>query len=423
MEQQGSGDPFTIQTIRDLSEIESVGEVWRTWERTRDTSLDFYSGRIGTRGSACRPHILVLLRNGKPEALLVGLRDRKKIPIKIRSVTIFQPEVTILEFLAGGLLGNASEQNCQALVQAVLRSLAEGEADLALWEQLDVESALYSSVKQTPGIPLRDHCHKLSDHWYERFPYDLEAFFLSLRQTQRSKLRRKYKKFLDAFAGKIEVRCFRTTSEVGQAIEEMEGIARKSVKRHLGFGFFYTPQAREQLLVEAAQGWLRVFVLYIDGMPVSFWKGTLYKHCLQADYVGFDAAWSEFSPGIFLFLKVIESFRDSDVETVDFGTGNGQFYESFAKLRRPVARVRMFAPGFRGSQLNLLHAVAHHATLLIEGTYSFGWPRKTIWKVRKPTLERISPKLSKSDLGKPHSPFSARLPARGGEDRPSISPN
>jgi CelD/BcsL family acetyltransferase involved in cellulose biosynthesis len=227
----------------------------------------------------------------------------------------------------GGLLGNASIENCKALVRAVIRSLAEGDADLALWEHLDMQSPLYASAMQLPSFVMRGHCHKLSDHWFLNHPKNLEAFFRSLGRSQRSKLQRKYKKFQNSFAGKIQVRSFQTAAELGEAIRDMEEIARKSVKRQLGLGFFDTPGTHEQLLVEAAQGWLRIYILYVEGKPVSFWKGTLYEHCLQADHVGFDSAWSEFSPGIFLFLNIIESLRNSEVEAVDFGTGNGQFYQ------------------------------------------------------------------------------------------------
>lgn len=393
---------FTVQTIRNLGEIESVREVWKTWQKTRDSNFEFFSGMVRSPGNCSSPHVLVLSREAKPETLLVGFRHRAKFPIKISSRTVLQPEVTALEFTRGGLLGNASSQNCEALVRAITTSLAEGDADLAFWDQLDPQSHLYTHAIQRSGILRRDHCRKLHDHWFQSLPDGLEAFLLTLRQSQRSKLRRKYKKFVNTFAGRIEIRRFQTVEEVGRAIREMEEIARKSIKRRLGFGFFDTPQSREQLLVEATHGWLKIFVLYIDGVPVSFWKGTLYEHCLYADHVGFDARWSEHSPGIFLFLNVIESLRDSDVNTLDFGIGCGQFYDSFAKVRRTEARVHIYAPTFHALQLSLLYTLAHHATLLINRTSSLNWARRAIWKARKSALARTPPKPS-SASAEPHN--------------------
>ncbi len=394
MEADVNSDQFTVQTICDLAEVECIREVWKTWQKSRDSNIDFFSGIVRSRGNGCRPHILVLRRNGEAEALLVGLRHHTKFPIRISSRTVLKPEVTALEFTLGGLLGNASSQNCEALVQALMTSLAEGDADLVFWDQLDPQSHLYTHAIQRPGVLRRDHCRKLYDHWFQNLPDGLEAFLLTLRHSQRSKLRRKYKKFVSTFAGRIEIRCFQTAEEVGQAIREMEEIACKSIKRRLGFGFFNTLQSREQLLVEAIHGWLKIFVLYIDGVPVSFWKGTLYEHCLYADHVGFDASWSEHSPGIFLFLNVVESLRDSDVNTLDFGTGCGQFYDSFARVRRSEARVHIYAPTLNALQLSLLYTLAHHATLLVNRTSSLNWARRAIWKARKSALERTPPKPS-----------------------------
>jgi hypothetical protein len=97
---------------------------------------------------------------------MVGLRERRKIPLRIGSVTLLQPQVNVLEFVRGGLLGNASIDNCRALVQAVMKSLAQGDADLALWEHLDERSALYLDAVQMLGLAMQGHCRKVREHWF-----------------------------------------------------------------------------------------------------------------------------------------------------------------------------------------------------------------------------------------------------------------
>jgi Acetyltransferase (GNAT) domain len=404
MEPKVSGETFTVQTVRSLQEVESLREVWQTWRKTRDSDLDFFTGIVQSRGNGCVPHVLVLRRDGKLEALLVGLQGRRRIPVRLGSVTLLQPEVCVLEFVRGGLLGNASAANCKVFVRTVMQSLKQGAADLAVWEHLNLQSSLYLTATRLPGIGLRDHCRKLRDHWFLDHPRGLEDFFQSVARSQRSKLRRKYKKFLHTFAGRIHIRDFHTISELDDAIRDMEEIARNSVKRQLGFGFFDTPRSRNQLRVEAEQGWLRIFVLYIDGMPVSFWKGTLYGRFLHADHVGFDSTWSEYSPGIFLFLEIVERLRDCDIECIDFGTGTGQFYQSFAKVRRLEARVQIFAPKLRGLGLNLACTLAHHATLMIQRTSWLDWPRKTLWKARRSALAPAATMPTAGDSVEPHAP-------------------
>src|SRR4029077_13959452 len=185
-----AGDHFTLQTIRDLSEIESLRDVWKSWTKTRDSDIDFFSGMVRSLGNGCKPHVIVLSRNAKREDLLVGLNYHTKIPLRLVSLTIHQSEVNVLEFVHGGLLGNNSRENCEAFVQAVMQSLAGGDADMALWERLDVHSALYTCALQLPSLMLRDHSRALFDHWYMNFPKGLDAFLSSLGRSHRSKLRR-----------------------------------------------------------------------------------------------------------------------------------------------------------------------------------------------------------------------------------------
>jgi len=397
MKSKTTPEKITFQTICDLRELESIRKLWMSWQKTRDSDIDFFSGFVRSKGAGCNPYVIVLLRNGRPDAVLVGLRERRKVPIKVCSVTIIRPELEVLEFVHGGLLGNNSIENSTALVRTVMKLLAKGAADLAIWEHLDAQSSLHLTASRLPSIGSRDHCRKVRSHWFLYHPKGRESLFKSLGPSQRSKLRRKYKKFSDTFAGRTDVRSFQSASELDEAIRDMEEIARNSVKRQLGFGFFSTPQTRDQLFVEAEHGWLRIFILYVDGLPVSFWKGTLYQRCLHADHVGFDSAWSDFSPGIFLLLNVIERLRDLDIQVIDFGTGTGQFYHSLAKVQRPEGRVQIFAPKFRALRLNLAHTLAHYTTLLIQKTSYLDWARKVVWKVRKSALAPISSRLSESD--------------------------
>jgi hypothetical protein len=385
-EPRAKSNQFKGEIIRDLCEIKSLEAVWKCWQETRDSNFDFFSGMVRSRGYHCRPHVIVLNRHGRPDAVLVGLRERKKVPFNLCAVTICQPEVNVLEFVYGGLLGNASKENCMALIQSVIRSLADGEADMAVWEQLDVRSPLYPCALRLPSLVLRDHSHCLQDHWFMNCPKSLDSFLSSLGPTQRSKLSRKYRKVLNGFGKRSRVRSFQTSRELEEAVRDMDEIARKSVKRRLGFGFVVDPDTREQFRVESARGWLRIYILYLDEKPVAFWKGTLYNRCLKADHVGFDQTWSAFSPGIFLLLNILDKLQDDDVETIDLGCGTNQFRQCFGDERRPEARIQICAPNLAGLQLNFLNTLSHRATRLARHP-SLAWARtaihKSLWRFSK----------------------------------------
>ena len=357
-------DSLALRTIRDLQGLESVRATWESWPGSRDSDFDFFCSIVRSRGSSCRPHVIVLSRNGCSEAILIGLCERRKLPFRLGHFTIWAPEVNTLELVYGGLRGNASADNCAALVQELMKSLQAGVADLALWKQLDVQSPLYDCVLKQPRFALRDYSGCLRDHWWlENFPKGLEAFLSTLGRSQRSKLQRKYKKVLNHFADKVQVRSFRSVEDLPAAIADMESIASKTDKRKIfGDGFFDTPDIREHMAVAAGKGWLRLYILYLEDQPVAFWMGTVYDRCLQGDHTGYDPAWSEFSPGIFLFLNILEDLREEHIQSIDFGYGNTQLRQTFGNLRRVESRAQIYAPTWRGVELNFSRTATCRAT-------------------------------------------------------------
>jgi CelD/BcsL family acetyltransferase involved in cellulose biosynthesis len=192
-----------------------------------------------------------------------------------------------------------------------------------------------------------------------KFPDGLDAFLISLGRSQRSKLRRKYKKVLKLFPGKVQVKCYRSLAEIDTVASDMELVASKTAKRQLGFGFSDTLRAREQMVIAAENGWLRAYVLYLEGKPVAFWTGVVYQRCLHADHVAYDPSYGAVSPGIFLFLSILEDLRREDIGNIDFGRGNTQLRECFCDVQRAESRTHIFAPTWRGLQLNILHTTVH----------------------------------------------------------------
>jgi hypothetical protein len=383
MKPEGKDTALAFRTIRDLHELETLRSIWKSWPGTRDSDIDFFSGSVLSRGSRCRPHVIVLTRDARPDAMLIGLRERRKMPLRFGYFTVCQPEVNVLEFVYGGLRGNASEENTAAFVRQVIRSLDEGDADLALWEPLDIESPLYNCVIQLPHFALRDHSRCLDVHWIMNFPKGLDGLFMSLARSQRSKLRRKYKKVISSFAGTAKVRCFRSLADLDLAISDMDEIANRTDKRLLlGVGVSNTRQIREQMVVAARKEWLRIYILYLDEKPAAFWVGTLYDRCLQADHVGYDPVWSKFSPGLYLFLHILEDLREQDIKIVDFGYKDVQFKRCFCTLRRIESRVQIYAPTLRGLLLNLLGTATQRATdctrFLFRRTHCLDWVRRAL---------------------------------------------
>ena len=58
-------DSLTLRTINDVRELESMRGIWERWPGSRDSDLDFFCSMVRSRGSNCRPHVIVLSRFAK----------------------------------------------------------------------------------------------------------------------------------------------------------------------------------------------------------------------------------------------------------------------------------------------------------------------------------------------------------------------
>jgi hypothetical protein len=379
---------LVLRTICDPDQLEALRLYCQQWPGTRDSDLEFLLSLVRSR-SGSQPYVIVLFRNARPDAILVGLRERRKLSYKLGWLTICELEINALEFVSGGLRGSASEENCAAFVQHVMRSLKKGHADMASWKDLDVQSPLCVHALRWPHFVLKDHFPRIDGHWWiSNLPESLNSFFMTRNRSQRSRLRRKHNNVLKHFAGAIRIRCLRSVAELKLAMPDIEEIASKSKRRLFGLGFFDTRQNREQMLAIAQKDWLRIYILYLGGKPAAFWKGTLYGGCLQGDHVGYDDALSKFSPGIFLFLNMIEDLRKEGVNTVDLGFGDTQFKQDLGNLRCLESQVRIYAPTLRGILLNLLNSscpcINDCARSLLQRAGCLEWARRTRQKRLEP---------------------------------------
>jgi hypothetical protein len=388
-----SKKPLELRTLSDFSSLELFRTNWKSWPGTLASDIDYFCAMLRARGADCKPHVVMLIRDGEPDAMLVGFRQRRKVPAKLGTRAIFNTRANVLEFVTGSLRGNSSEANCAALVREVMRSLAQGEADFALWDDLDVQSPLYQHALQLPHRSLADHCSWQVDRWLMKFPNGLDDFLMSLERSQRSKLRRKYKKVLSHFDQRLELRIVNSLPELQSVIPHFEEIAAKTEKRKMGFGFFDTPEIRQELLDAAENGWLRAFLVYLDGQPAAFWIGTLYNRSLQADYVGYDPSWAEFSPGIFLFLSLLNVLHGEDISTIDFGRGESQLRQCFSDVKHVEAKVRIHAPTLRGLWLNLARTFAFKSTRLLRRANGFSLSRilESYFRGDASNVEQASP--------------------------------
>ena len=291
--------------------------------------------------------------------MLIGRFEEMRImDFQVGRWRIFRPHGRVLSFNYSGLLGNETPGNCQAVVQEILKSLRTGEADMATINNVRTDSPFYAALNYGRGFHSQDHFNSIYEHHSMRLPGTIDEVYNGLSGHHRHKVRNQAKKFLAAYSGQIRMEEFRQPNSLDRMMQEVERIARKTYQWGMGVGFVNNPEMRHRLAMFAERGQLRAYVLYAADQPCAFWIGTLYYGILHINWIGFDPAYGEHSPGIFLFMKMLEELCLEGVKEVDFDYGSESYKQRFGNSHWQEALIYLFAPNFKGLELRALRMQA-----------------------------------------------------------------
>ncbi len=360
----------SVKVLRTLPELEDIRRAWESWPGNRDSEMDTYLACLQSIPVTVRPHVVVVERDGKPDAILVGRLDLGHVTCHLGYLRLNLP-AKILCFVYGALRGNPSNENCELIVNSVLKSLSDREADVAYMNFLREDSELCRLAKTRPDALTRDYLRVTQQHYAAALPASVDEFYRGLSSKVRKNQKRQAKKLVDHFSGNVAVRCFREVAEVGDLIKDVGSVASKSYQRGLGVGFFDSAHTREQLRLKAEKGWLEGYVLYLAARPCAFVIGDINGNTFGTDYVGYDPEFASHSPGMYLVMRVIEGFCGGHrVSEVDFGTGHAQYKQVLSNQEWCETSVYIFAPTFKGVGINLVRSVVVGTDQLLKKTLS-----------------------------------------------------
>ncbi len=348
-----NGERDRIVVARSVPEVEAIREVWKNWAWSPNADIDFYLHILGSRPEILRPHVLVMYRNHQPVAMLVGRLVESSVAVGLGYAKLFNIQARSLTFIQGGLAGNLSAENAEKLVSEIIRSLREGEADLADFRFLRTDSSLYRLILGLPGFFLRDRFPLVQRHWSMKLPEKPEDVSNSLSGHERRQIRRRAKQIEADHSGKVRVERFTSIGDGENIFADIEEVARKTYQRGLGVGFFNDTESRERFRFEAEKGWFRAHIMYVADKPCAFWMGSLYHGVFHSGDVGYDPTYKKYEIGKQLLVKVLEDLCREGAQQVDFGLGDADWKQRFGDGEWQEASVAIFAPSLRGFGINL----------------------------------------------------------------------
>jgi CelD/BcsL family acetyltransferase involved in cellulose biosynthesis len=228
----------------------------------------------------------------------------------------------------------------EALLLAIDR--AAEPYDAIFLEGLPVGSVLWDVIRSSPAIRDRFRVwmpvgitrrHRLE------LPATLDDYLAQLSAKRRKGLR--YTKRRLEAKGAVTVERVTRQEELPRFFRMVESVSTRTWQaRRLGQVFSTTSPQAERLERSAQRGWLRSYLLLCGDAPIAFALGLQADAVFRYEVVGFDPAWSEYSPGNVLLHGIVEDLIAFDrPKVLDFGHGEAEYKQQFGNRTHPEANV------------------------------------------------------------------------------------
>jgi hypothetical protein len=338
---------YRIEVAGSLEEVEKLRPLWEGMQCHPETEIDFYVNTLSSRSSVLRPHVAVLYKENKPIAIMVGRLEQVSVVLKIGYFILRKIPVKSLTVPYCGFLGLLTDSESQQFVAHVHCLLKRGDADVAHFYYLRLDSVVLLSIRRTTRVIFRDIVTSSRDHWTMHLSQNKEDFWKDIRLKHRKLIthtKRWQKALNEDFGAKVAFREYHEPSDVQQLCLDAEEITQKTYQRGLGVGFQDNFENRQRLEFEGRHRSLRGYVLRVGGKPVSFWIGSVCRDTFFVTFLSYDPSFSKYSPGTLVFMHMIESLCDEGIRHVDFGFGTSFYKERFGDTHWRETSIYLFAP-------------------------------------------------------------------------------
>jgi hypothetical protein len=339
--------------VSDTADLERIRPLWESLNRHPNAQVEFFSLINEVRGNVIKPYITVLERNGEPSGLLAGRFAWSDFCCRLGYKTIRLGKVKELSIVYGGILGCDDKPSAEAVLSELNGILNDGQADVVFLSHLKTDCPLFELANRSPGILRRDHLVSPQNHWKTTLPGTHADFLKRLNKKHRYWVRRLEKSVQEDFPGQIAYRSFTDGQNLAVVLNDLESVAQKTYQRQLGAGFRNDDEHNRRFALEAAKGWLRIYLLYLADRPVAFWVGTLYKEVFYSGFTGYDPQYRHYELGTLVFMKMVENLCAEGCKEIDYGFGDALYKQRFGDQNWQEASVRVFSPSIRPILLNV----------------------------------------------------------------------
>jgi CelD/BcsL family acetyltransferase involved in cellulose biosynthesis len=193
---------------------------------------------------------------------------------------------------------------------------------------------------------LRPFVRQVYHRSYASLEGGFEAYMARFSGRSRSMLKRKRRKLAERSGGALDIRRCQTPQDVDSFHLDARAVSSKSYQeRLLGAGLPDGDAARAEMRLRASRDAMRGWLLYVDGIPVSYLYAPADGDTLIYAHLGYDPAYAEFSPGTVLQLEAMRDLMEEGrFRMFDFTEGEGQHKRQFGTGALECADLLLLRP-------------------------------------------------------------------------------
>ncbi len=345
---------LTVERVSDIHQFKRLKTEWRELLQASAVNCLFLTWEwLYTWWKHLRGDRELCILTVRREGQLVGLA-----PLALRPPSLIRSHpLSVVEFLGSGFIGSD-------YLDFIIRRGCELESLRALAGRLAPERLMIELTQLKRGASLAERAIPifaakgwrvgqsvsnvcpficLEGHSWESY---LEQLGPEHRYNVRRKLRRMEKEFV------VQFDQVQTEAQLGRALEEVVRLHHLRWDARGGSNAFHTPGLlafhREFARIALDRGWLRLYVLRLDGAPAAGVYGFLYRRVFYFYQSGFDPAYSKNSVGLAAIGLSIKSAIAEGTLEYDLLHGGEQYKSRWSRQSRELLKLELYPPRARG---------------------------------------------------------------------------
>jgi CelD/BcsL family acetyltransferase involved in cellulose biosynthesis len=180
--------------------------------------------------------------------------------------------------------------------------------------------------------------------WFTELPQSWDELLARRSSKSRRQIRYDDNRLRRTYGERMELRRLHQPEHADRLVPDLRSVAAVSYQRGIGVSLLDDPVQSALLTLAHDKGWLRTWMLYIDGAPVAFWWGVVHAGVLSIGSPGFDPAYSKDRVGYYTLRRMLEdAANDPEIVRIDYGPGDADYKERFATGSTTASDMLLFA--------------------------------------------------------------------------------